>query len=172
MKDHLKKQYNRLHISEEDFYEAQIYIRRCIELDDPAVKRGLKVAALISYCRPFTQNKGESGASTTITITYSKDKNLIDFKRREIIDKEFDLQALDKLHGKAMSIRNMSVAHSSYESNPVRTYFREVGVTACSQSTEYHIDTLAEYDLEKLIKFALVVCKYKMRVLHEKITKS
>lgn len=104
---------NRARLSSDDFEEASQYISRADHARDDVLRRALLTAAIVSYCRPFTNNSGGATKHATSQVSVSL--------RRLFTSGE------QQLHGKLLSLRNEVVAHTDYDRKPVR---RLKGTTA------------------------------------------
>ena len=98
---HVDKQYNRYLISSEDFIEAKGYLE-ALESNpaDGVVCRALLMAAIVSYCRPFTNNSGNrDGAIPSISQKFIN----------ELASDE------KSLHEKLTELRHKVLAHSDFD---------------------------------------------------------
>lgn len=103
MNNHIEKQYNRNLISSEDFLEAVGYLKALERsASDKTVYSALLIAAMISYCRPFTNNQGNQMSNPSVS--------------QKFVDHlEHDEK---KLHRKLMELRNKVFAHSDFDAKP------------------------------------------------------
>jgi hypothetical protein len=97
--DWVEKQYNRHFISSEDFIEARDYLKEYSEDLSQVIRRALLSAAIVAYCRPFTNNKGKGEAIPTLPKSIVVE---LDGEERQ-------------LHEKLLKLRHEVVAHSDYE---------------------------------------------------------
>ena len=95
------KQFNRFHISAKDMYECLSYIAQIEKNDFITVKRGMLTASIISYARPFSNNRTHERALATPAVSVKK-----------LCGEE-----LFELHERLLLIRNKAVAHSDFEWN-------------------------------------------------------
>lgn len=100
-----RAQFHRAFISRNDFVEAKDYLVSVKpELDD-VLKKALLVAAVISYSRPFTANKGGNYKQSTPTLKVNKNITLKTNKERAF-------------HEKILDLRKKAVAHSDFSKRP------------------------------------------------------
>lgn len=96
------KQFNRHLISSEDFIEAKNYLKALVNEPDVVTRRALWIAAIVSYCRPFTNNFGKESAIPSISPEFVN-----------------ELRAEQRaLHDRLMELRNTVIAHSDFGSKP------------------------------------------------------
>lgn len=96
------KQFNRNLISSEDFIEAKEYLNAIDDELDAVIRKALFVAAIVSYCRPFTANHGKESAEPSIS---EKFVNELRSEQRT-------------LHDRLMELRHTVIAHSDFDSKP------------------------------------------------------
>ena len=101
----LNAQFSRTRISKWDFEEAESYLQALRARRLPVLRQALLVAAVVSYCRPFTQNEGpiEARATPQLSVGLSK---LFSSAEKE-------------LHERLLTLRHQALAHSSYTRRPV-----------------------------------------------------
>ena len=100
----LEAQFNRAHISRKDFEETQEYLSSFRSRHRYPLKRAILLAAIISYCRPFTASRGG---------THNKATSVLSGNPRSILSKQEYL-----LHDKLLSLRHEALAHSSFDRKP------------------------------------------------------
>jgi len=104
-KNKLEKQLNRANISEKDFEEALEYLNPYQKYQFNINNKALLVAGIISYSRPFTNNKGDiDKASNVLSVN---------------LNKAYTGDELS-LHYKIISYRNEAIAHSDFKRRPTR----------------------------------------------------
>jgi hypothetical protein len=96
---------NRSLISEEDFVEAENYAKRIDSAGDLEAKKGLIIATIICYGRPFSMNERKSISEAVPRIELDPHEALSEKERA--------------LHDLLVALRNKVVAHSEYQMNPV-----------------------------------------------------
>jgi hypothetical protein len=101
----LEAQFNRAHISQHDFEEAEEYLNELAAVSGSVPRRALLTAAVVAYARPFTQN--ERGDESLATATVST-KPL----------KELSLEEMT-IHQRVIALRHRAIAHSPYEGRPL-----------------------------------------------------
>ena len=108
---------SRLLLADSDLSEALQYMKA---FDNPAslaypieVRRALKVAAIVAYCRPFSGNKGEHG------------------KRTDNLPVSDYIQPGPEqdLHNEVMKLRNELIAHTHFDAKPNGIIRQEAGIT-------------------------------------------
>ena len=102
---HLAQLY-RARLSHDDFGEAIEYLAQFESTENHVTKRALLTAAIVSYCRPFTNNRQGSSNIATHTLSVKLSQLLT---AQELL-----------LHESLMSLRNEAVAHTKYARKPVK----------------------------------------------------
>jgi hypothetical protein len=100
MKEIVDQEFNRTFISKVDMERCISFAIAAASQTEAVIQRGLVTAAIISYARPFSENR-------------SHDKAVSKIKFRNIGFTEEEL----KLHKKICNLRNKAIAHSDYEMN-------------------------------------------------------
>lgn len=112
-------EFHRLSISKNDFENAVIFAKEAQQHSmSTRAHEALVFAAIVSYCRPFSQNekkKNNSPASDRLSLE--------DF--RPLSETE------TKLHTQCEDLRNQALAHSEYKRNPTRLN-TETGIISSS----------------------------------------
>lgn len=101
----LNAQLSRARIAKWDFEEASSYILALHGRRNHVIRRALITAAIVAYCRPFTQNETDSSSKATKQLSVSL-KDLFEPKELE-------------LHERILALRHEALAHSSYARKPV-----------------------------------------------------
>ncbi|MCF6211460.1 MAG: hypothetical protein L3K24_12515 [Gammaproteobacteria bacterium] len=101
MNRNIEKQANRNLISSEDFFEAKNYLEEAQSNSSSSdtILKALLMAATVTYCRPFTNNLGNDGATASISGKFVN----------ELTDEE------KELHKTLIELRNTVLAHSDFE---------------------------------------------------------
>ncbi|NOZ10041.1 MAG: hypothetical protein GXP09_03180 [Gammaproteobacteria bacterium] len=121
MEDKKDSQFNRVSISTKDFQEAQEYLGELSEGQSAVVQRGLLVAAIVSYSRPFTTNRSGEKSRATNTLQ----SNML-----KVLSK-----SAKELHEKILGLRHTGVAHSDFDRKPTsRVPFEGSGVLIRSKT--------------------------------------
>ncbi len=116
----LEAQFNRTHISIRDFEEAQEYLRSYRQRYRGVTRRALLLAAIVSYCRPFTRNKGGKECQTTPSLSSLVLDILTPAER--------------SLHKDLLLLRHEALAHSDFNRKPTRrTESRRTGFSVKSK---------------------------------------
>ena len=102
----LEAQFNRAHISQHDFEEAEEYLNEIQNAPSEVVRRALLTSAIIAYARPFTQNERASSAPATSSIS---NKHLQQLTKEEQV-----------LHERILGLRHEAIAHSPYALRPLQ----------------------------------------------------
>jgi hypothetical protein len=102
----LNAKLSRTRIAAGDFEEANSYLAALSGRRKEVVKRALLFAAIVAYCRPFTQNElgSESRAASKLEVSLSE------------LYSEEELA----LHETVIELRHKTLAHSEYRHKPVR----------------------------------------------------
>ena len=101
----LNAQLSRARIAKWDFEEASSYLMALHGRRIYVIRRALMTAAIVAYCRPFTQNETDSASKATPQLSVSL-KELFEAKELE-------------LHERLLALRHEALAHSSYARKPV-----------------------------------------------------
>jgi len=132
----LEQQLNRFMISSEDFDEALVYLDAYEKVNNLQARQALLVAAVIAYCRPFSQNETDENASATSVI---KD-----------IAKRLSAQEVE-LHKFVRILRNKVIAHSVSKYKPVKINFQNEDWFSYSTTlTKTHFDGLDFANFKKI----------------------
>lgn len=159
--EHLERQFKRMIISEADFKETFAYLETLEYLHPYApyyrsIKQGLLVAAIVSYARPFLNNKGDDASSQL------PGKPLSTLNANE---KEF--------HKLIKDLRSKVVAHSDSDSKPVGSLgFPESGGYSTMYTPTGGVLASAEFDINDFKNLAfkmMMFCKEKARTIAERI---
>ena len=101
----INAQFNRAYISRQDFSEAYSYLHQLKRIRREPTRRALLLAAVIAYCRPFSNNE-RTPQSLAVPSLPINPKNVLSLQ-------EFEL------HTKLMKLRNTALAHSDYNQKPI-----------------------------------------------------
>ena len=138
MNKHVEKQYNRNLISSEDFLEAKRYLEEAQSnlSSSGTILKALLIAAIVSYCRPFTKNLGnkDDGATTSIS---DKFVNGLEGKEKAFHRVLFDL-------------RNTELAHSDFDKKSCKRVPEEEGMAIMAQNDFWYRDI----DIDLFLKLA------------------
>lgn len=151
----LNAQFNRAHISENDFKEAGEYLHALHGRRLPTVRRALLISAIIAYSRPFTKNDKEPTDKATPQLQISLGKELTS---DELV-----------LHNKLVDLRNQALAHSEYFRKPSG---RVMGLKSGFMVQSKPFDLLSERIDQKLFesicsKLALYCNRKKFELNHK-----
>ena len=102
----MKPKIHRLLLSCEDIWEASLVLAEWSHDLPPVVRRALLIAAIVSYCRPFTTNYGPGALRKLDIADYLKADHSSD-------------RPLLELHQVLMHLRDKVVAHSDFDVQPV-----------------------------------------------------
>ena len=152
----LEAQFNRAHISEKDFKEAEEYLKALTRTRRLTVQRALLLAAIIAYCRPFTQNekRPESKATSQVPINPQK-----------VLDpQEYDL------HLRLLDLRNQALAHSEFSRKPTgRVMATSSGFLTSSKPFDVLSERIDRTMLKRMSKKLALHCSAKMFELNSKM---
>jgi hypothetical protein len=102
----LMQQLLRARLSLDDFTEAREYLEKLEANEDEVTRRGLLTAAIVAYCRPFTNSDEGVGGDATSQLSVSISKLFTEVEQR--------------LHAQVLSLRHEVVAHTAYDRKPVK----------------------------------------------------
>ncbi|MDE1893861.1 MAG: hypothetical protein KGH90_05940 [Xanthomonadaceae bacterium] len=97
---------HRLMQSAQDIYQASLYLQEWVLEGPVELRRAIMTAAIVSYCRPFTSNRGAVDARKLAIADY-------------LDDADYDELQLLYLHDRLMLIRDTVVAHSDLDAQPI-----------------------------------------------------
>lgn len=106
MEDKKELQFNRISISTKDFQEAQEFLKELGDNQSLVVQKALLGAAIVSYSRPFTNNRSGKSPKATNSLPSNMLKDLSKREREQ--------------HKKILVLRNTGVAHSDFDRKPTK----------------------------------------------------
>lgn len=155
-KNNLVIQLNRANISEKDFEEALGYLNPYQKYQFNIINKALLVAGIISYSRPFTNNKGDiDKASNALSVNLKKT-----YTSNELL-----------LHDKILSYRNEAIAHSDFKRRPTRLVQSESnGFVTMSKAFDIQSELIDIEMLKAMCEKMKKYCIDKMFELNRKIS--
>ena len=152
----IEKQFNRTRISINDLDQTIKYLEclnRITSHEDDIIRSALLIAAIISYSRPFSENRSDK-LSVGIQKFGQDEKKEI---KNEIGEETF------AYHKKILGLRNKAVAHSEYATNPTKrskNYSNKKGFVITSR----FFNVLSLNDFDPIIFQKLAECVKKILV--------
>ena len=145
----MSAQFNRTHISERDFAEAEDYLQALNGRRAVPVKRALLFAAIVAYARPFTQNERQPSERAT---------------SRPPINVSKRLSADDQLlHQKLLDLRNQALAHSEWARRPVgRVFATSTGFLTSSKPFDILSENIDVKQFKSMCRLLKLCCSAKL----------
>jgi hypothetical protein len=151
--NNIELQFNRASLSDDDTCEAHQYLEAYTETDQAIIKRGLMIAAIVAYSRPFLKSDG-SGATQKVSLKLEKDLSPDEYV----------------LHNKVINLRNRVAAHTDYDLRPVkRIPSTSTGFGVSFVPIEQVLEELDHMAFKNLAYKTMILCKKKVRALHEQL---
>ncbi|MBD9417521.1 hypothetical protein IB234_23395 [Pseudomonas sp. PDM16] len=149
----IELQFNRASLSDDDTCEAYQYLDAYIETSHAIIKRGLIVAAIVAYSRPFLKSDG-SGATPMVSLKLEKDLSPDELE----------------LHKKILNLRNRVAAHSDHDLRPVnRIPSTGTGFGVTFVPIDQVLEELDHIEFKNLAYKTMILCKKKARELNDKL---
>ena len=152
----LNAQFNRTHISELDFKEAEEYLRSLRGKRLMPVQRALLLSAIIAYCRPFTQNETTPNPKATPQLAINAAKEL---EPDEYL-----------LHTRLLELRHKALAHSEYSRKPTgRVMATATGYMTSSKPFDVLFERIDRKHFQVMCHKLSLYCSAKLFELNRKL---
>ncbi len=154
----LNARLSRTRIALWDFEEASSYLSALSGRRTEVVKRALLFSAVVSYCRPFTQNElhSESRATSQLSVSLTK------------LYTEEELE----LHHAVLSLRHEALAHSAYLRRPVgRVQGNSRGFTMAGRPFDILSQGIPARTLLGMCKKQETHCEHKLYEINHQIVR-
>jgi hypothetical protein len=126
-----------------DFRDCNKFLDEFNKTEDDILKEALLVAALVSYCRPFSENKENDKIIKKISL--------------EVVTRPLEAHEI-RLHKKLITIRNKAIAHSDIDKKPTGSTVQNKVLVQASKLYNILAEDLDINEISNLSKKMISIC--------------